>query len=181
MRRQDRAVEDDAWIAAMLERSAVGVLATVANGQPYLNSNLFVFDGSAHAIYLHTARHGRTRSNVEANESVCFNVSEMGRLLPAATALEFSVEYASVTAFGRGAIVDDRAEAKRALQLLMDKYFPRLRPGRDYRAITADELDRTSVYRIAIEEWSGKRKAVEPDFPGAFHYHDRTSVGGSVA
>lgn len=181
MRRADRAVEDETWIVSMLERSAVGVLATVASSQPYLNSNLFVYDGSAHAIYLHTARHGRTRSNVEANAFVCFNVSEMGRLLPADTALEFSVEYASVTVFGRGTVVQDRAEAKRALQLLMDKYFPRFKPGRDYRPITDDELDRTTVYRIAVEEWSGKRKAVEPDFPGAFQYGDGSAAGGSVA
>jgi hypothetical protein len=113
---------------------------------------------------------GRTRSNLEMNDAVCFNVSEMGRLLPADTALEFSVEYASVTVFGKGAIVQDRAEAVRALQLLLDRYFPRHQPGRDYRPITDDELDLTSVYRIAIEEWSGKRKEVEPDFPGAFHY-----------
>jgi nitroimidazol reductase NimA-like FMN-containing flavoprotein (pyridoxamine 5'-phosphate oxidase superfamily) len=165
----------------MLERSAVGVLATVADGQPFLNSNLFVYDRSTDAIYLHTARHGRTRSNLETNDAVCFNVSEMGRLLPADTALEFSVEYASVTAFGKGAIVQDRAEAVRALQLLLDKYFPRHQPGRDYRPITDDELDLTSVYRIAIEEWSGKRKEVEPDFPGAFHYDAGASRGGRVA
>jgi nitroimidazol reductase NimA-like FMN-containing flavoprotein (pyridoxamine 5'-phosphate oxidase superfamily) len=180
MRRRDRAVEDDAWIRAMLERSAVGVLATVADGQPFLNSNLFVYDLSEHAVYLHTARHGRTRSNVETNEAVCFNVSEMGRLLPADTALEFSVEYASVTAFGKGAIVHDRAEATRALQLLLDKYFPQHQPGRDYRPITDDELERTSVYRIVIEEWSGKRKDVEADFPGAFHYEGGTSGDGSA-
>jgi len=33
-----------------------------------------------------------------------------------------------------------------------------------------EELARTSVYRIEITSWSGKKKAVEADFPGAFFY-----------
>jgi len=101
LRRQDKAVEDEAWIQALLERAPVGVLAMVAGGQPFLNINLFVYDPPAHALYFHTAGEGRTRTNIERDPRVCFCVSEMGRLLPADTALEFSVEYASVIVFGR--------------------------------------------------------------------------------
>lgn len=172
-RRSDRAVDDDAWIAAFLHRAAVGVLATAADGQPFINSNLFVYHAEAHAIYLHTARTGRTPTNVAANPRVCLHVFEMGRLLPADTALNFSVEYGGVTVFGRGEIVSDPAEARDALQLLLDKYFPHLHPGEDYRPITPEELARTAVYRIHIEQWSGKRKAVAEDFPGAFWYDNR--------
>ena len=70
----------------------------------------------------------------------------------------------------RGEVIADKEEARRALQLLLDKYAPHLRPGRDYRAITDDELARTAVYRVRITEWSGKRKHERPDFPGAFLY-----------
>jgi nitroimidazol reductase NimA-like FMN-containing flavoprotein (pyridoxamine 5'-phosphate oxidase superfamily) len=86
VKRQDRAVPDEAWIREMLHRAAVGVLATTAEGQPSINSNLFVFDDATNAIYLHTAREGRTRANVDQNPRVCFSVSEMGRLLPGASA-----------------------------------------------------------------------------------------------
>ena len=125
---------------------------------------------AAHAIYVHTARVGRTPANIEREERVCFSVSEMGRLLPAEHALKFSVEYAGVTVFGRARVLSDAAETRHGLQLLLDKYFPHLRPGRDYRAITDDELARTAVYRIEIEHWSGKAKAERADFSGAFHY-----------
>ena len=170
VRRADRAVEDDAWIRAFLQRAPVGALATVHGGQPFINTNLFVFDPDAHAIYLHTARTGRTRSNVEQDARACFTVSQMGRLLPADTALEMSAEYAGVVIFGRVAVVTDDEEARHALQLMLDKYCPHLRPGRNYRAITTDALARTSVYRFAIEQWSGKEKEVGADFPGAFFY-----------
>ena len=170
VRRRDRAVEDEAWIVALLRRAPMASLATVNEGQPFINSNLFVYDAERHVIYLHTARYGRTRANLEAEERVCLSVSEMGRLLPAEAALEFSVEYAGVVVFGRGTVVADEAEAFHGLQLLLDKYFPHLRPGEHYRESTAEELARTAVYRIAIEEWSGKRKAVPDAFPGAFRY-----------
>jgi nitroimidazol reductase NimA-like FMN-containing flavoprotein (pyridoxamine 5'-phosphate oxidase superfamily) len=94
----------------------------------------------------------------------------MGRLLPADKAMGFGVEYAGVVAFGRAAIVTDVAEAKRGLQLLLNKYFPHLRPGEDYTRATDDELKVTAVYRIEIESWSGKEARADADFPGAFSH-----------
>lgn len=168
VRRRDRA-KDEPWIEAFLEEALYGFLATVdEDGHPFLNSNLFVYDRNRRCIYMHTHRTGRTRSNVEAVDKVAFAVGVMGRLLPAAEALEFSVEYAGVTAFGRGRVVTEDAEARPALQMLLDKYAPHLQAGRDYRPITDDELRRTTVYRIDIETWSGKQKEVEEDFPGAY-------------
>ena len=168
LRRRDRG-KDEAWVRAFMKQAPYGYLATVGEGgQPYLNSNLFVYDEVRHCIYLHTHRTGRTRDNIERTEKVAFAVSGMGRLLPAPEALEFSVEYSGVTAFGTGRVVHDVDEAKGALQALLDKYAPHLRPGRDYRATTDEELARTAVYRVDVEAWSGKQKEVEPDFPGAF-------------
>jgi hypothetical protein len=169
MRRSDRQVEDEDWIRAYLHRAAYGALATVHDGQPFINTNLYVYDEVRHAIYLHTARVGRTRGNVEADARVCFSISDIGRLLPAGEALEFSVEYSGVTIFGRACIVEGE-EAAAALQLLLDKYAPHLRPGRDYRGVTEDELARTSVFKIEIDSWSGKRKIAAADFPGAFTF-----------
>jgi len=170
VRRADRAITDEAWIKTFLKRAPFGALATVHDNQPFINTNLFVYDESTHVIYMHTARVGRTQANVENMERVCFSVSEMGRLLPADVALEFSVEYAGVTVFGTAKIVADATEAEYGLQLLLDKYCPHLRPGQDYRPITPDEIKRTAVYRIEIEQWSGKQKKVAADFPGAFFY-----------
>jgi len=170
VRRKDRAVEDETWIKEMLRRAPMAALATVHDGQPFINSNIFVYDEAANCIYMHTHRVGRTRANVEGDGRVCFSIGEMGRLLPADEALEFSVEYAGVTVFGRASIVEDETEASHGLQLLLDKYAPHLRPGKDYRPIISQELKRTAVYRIDVEAWSGKRKVEAPDFPGAYRF-----------
>jgi len=170
MRRRDREVTGEEWIKALLRRAPIGILATVHHGQPFLNTNLFYYDEAEHAIYFHTARMGRTRANIDIYDRVCFSVYEMGRLLPADTALEFSVEYASVVIFGTATRVNDAQQATAALHHLLDKYAPQLQPGRDYRPVVPAELVRTSVYRIAIEEWTGKKKAAPEDFPGAYTY-----------
>jgi nitroimidazol reductase NimA-like FMN-containing flavoprotein (pyridoxamine 5'-phosphate oxidase superfamily) len=165
-----RAVDNPEWIRQFLHKAPVGVLATTFGDQPFVNMNLFVYDEGNHCIYMHTAQTGRTQTNVESAAKVCFGVYEMGRLLPAAEALEFSVEYSGVVVFGRATLLTDDAQKTYALQKLLDKYFPHLEPGNHYRPITLDELKRTAVYRIDIEEWSGKRKSVAADFPGAFFY-----------
>jgi hypothetical protein len=82
----------------------------------------------------------------------------MGKLLPADTAIEFSTEYASVIIFGEARVLKSDEEKRFGLQGLLDKYFPDLRPGEDYRSITSDQLDETAVYAIEIEAWSGKQK-----------------------
>lgn len=173
VRRRDREVTDESWIREFLTTAPYGALATVHEGRPFINSNLFVYEEAAHAIYFHTARVGRTQANVDADEAgvaVCFSAFDMGRLLPAPKALEFSVEYQGVVAFGTGTIVRDNEEATRVLQLLLDKYAPHLKPGKDYEHINDEELKRTAVFKIAIESWSAKKKEVDEDFPGAFLY-----------
>lgn len=170
VRRSDRAVDDDAWIKSFLHRAAVGTLATAHDGQPFINSNLFVYDEAAHCIYIHTARVGRTQANIDLNPRVCFSIMTMGRMLPAPEALAFSVEYTGVTVFGRGEIVQDDAQATHALQLLLDKYAPHLQAGVHYRPPVPEEVKRTAVFCVHIEEWSGKKKEVADDFPGAFWY-----------
>ena len=170
MRRADRGVKDDVWIKQFLHTAAVGSMATVHNGQPFINTNLFVYDEANHCLFTHTARVGRTQANVNLHQKVCFSIMEMGRLLPADEALEFSVEYAGVMVFGEAVIVEDNEEATRALQMLLDKYAPHLEAGKDYRPPIEPELKRTAVFRITIESWSGKKKEVEENFPDAFWY-----------
>ena len=160
MRRTDRAITDDAEIADLLRQADICRIATALNDQPFISANTFWYDGER--IYFHTATEGRTLSNVQHNPRICFEIDWRGRWLPAKTALAFSVEYTGVVVFGRARILEDDAEKERALQGLLDKYFPDLRPGVDYRPITAEERDETAVFVIQIESWSAKRKVAPP-------------------
>jgi nitroimidazol reductase NimA-like FMN-containing flavoprotein (pyridoxamine 5'-phosphate oxidase superfamily) len=148
---------DDDWIVDFLHRAQIGHIATLSEEQPYINPNLFWYDHEKHEIYFHSNVTGHVRSNAEQHPQVCFEASRMGKLLPSNIALEFSVQYESVIAFGEIRLLEDEAEKKRALYGLIEKYFPNMAPGEHYRPITENELKRTSVYAISIQSWSGKR------------------------
>ena len=161
IRRRDRAETDPAAIADLLADLPVGVLATAVDGQPLASPNLYVFDPARGAVYLHTARVGRTRRSIEANPRVAFTAFELGRLLPADTALDFSAEYRSVVATGRATVIEDPSEARTALRALLGRYAPHLAPGCDYRDVTSEEMERTSVIRVDLESWSAKAHEAE--------------------
>ena len=156
IRRADRAITDDAEIARLLRQADICRIATSVHDQPFISANTFWYDGER--LFFHTARTGRTLSNVQQNPRVCIEVDWRGRWLPAETAMEFSVEYTGVVVFGRAYLLNDAAEKERALQGLLDKYFPNLKPGVDYRPIAPEELEQTAVFAVDIEAWSGKRK-----------------------
>ncbi len=147
---------DDEWIRAFLRQARVGHIASSRDGQPFLNPSTFWFDEESHQIIFHSNVVGRIRSNIEANPKVCFEASELGRLLPSNVALEFSLQFRSVLVFGTARLITDPDEARRVLYGLIHKYFSGMTAGKDFREITDKELARTSIYAIHIEEWSGK-------------------------
>ena len=158
--------QDEAWIVDFLHQAQIGHIAPRSDEQPYIIPTLFWFDEERHEIYFHSNISGHIRSNVKAHPQVCFQASQAGKLLPSNIALEFSMQYESVIAFGEVRLVEDESEKERLLYGLIEKYFPSMTPGKEYRPITEKELKRTSVYAIAIHSWSGKR-----------NWHDRADQG----
>jgi nitroimidazol reductase NimA-like FMN-containing flavoprotein (pyridoxamine 5'-phosphate oxidase superfamily) len=147
---------DDQWIVAFLRKEPVGHIATRWGDQPFITPSTFWYDLERHEIYFHSNIVGRIRANAERHEQVCFECSRVGKPLPSNIALQFSIQYASVIAFGKIRILEVKTEQERALYGLIEKYFPGMEPGEAYRPITDGELNQTSVYAIAIESWSGK-------------------------
>ena len=175
IRRKDRAVYDDAWIEAFLLRAPVITVSFTDGEQPHIKPTLFVYDPERRAVYFHATAFGRTTETLKAHPRAAFTAFEMGRLLPADRAMSFSLEYASVVAHGRIAVIENDEEATAGLQLLLDKYFPHLKPGEDYAPVHPEELKITAVFRFDIDDWAGKRKVVADDFPGAFFWGEEGS------
>ena len=149
--------QDEDWVVAFLHQAQIGHIATLSKEQPYITPTLFWYDDEKHEIYFHSNITGRVRSNAGRHPQVCFEASRAGKLLPSNIALQFSLQYESVIAFGEVRLLEDEAEKKRTLYGLIEKYFPTMTHGKHYRPITEKELNRTSVYAIRIQSWSGKR------------------------
>ena len=154
--RRPHLTKDDTWICENINSFKVGHVATSVDGQPFINTSTFWYDEAEHQIVFHSNLAGRIRSNIEYNPKVSFEASVLGQMLPSNVALEFSLQYRSVVAFGTARVVTDPDEMRRLLYGLISKYFPEMKVGQEYREITDKELRATSVYAIKIEEWSGK-------------------------
>ena len=147
---------DDTWIRAFLREAQVAHIATQWEDQPFITPTLFWYDEPNERIIFHSNIAGRTRANLEHSPKVCLEASGMGKLLPSNVALEFSVQYRSVLVFGTVYILETDEAKREALSGLLEKYFPTMRAGHEYRPGTEQELKRTSVYEIKIGAWSGK-------------------------
>ena len=135
----------------------VGHISTRDGNQPFINPTSFWYNEDSHEIYFHSNAHGRMRFNADNNPEACFECFSSGRLLPSNLALEVSFQYKCVIAFGEIRVIEKMNEKRNVLNGLLQKYFGEMKPGKDYRPITDDELKQTSVYGIKIDSWSGKR------------------------
>jgi nitroimidazol reductase NimA-like FMN-containing flavoprotein (pyridoxamine 5'-phosphate oxidase superfamily) len=146
----------DDWIRDFLRRGRIAHIASHWDGQPFITPSTYFYDEANHRLIFHSNLAGRLRSNIERHPEVCVEVSELGRLLPSNVALEFSLQFRSVVAFGKARLIENGAEQRELLHKLIAKYFDRMEIGKDYRSATDRELKRTSVYEIRIDSWSGK-------------------------
>ena len=159
--RHTRHARDDAWIRAFVQQGVVAHIATRWEAQLFINPSTYWYDEGRHELFFHSNVVGRMRANSERHSGICLAISEFGRFLPSNDPVEMSVQYRSVVIFGTVRILDGE-EARHALYGLLQKYFPTMTPGKEYRLVTDADLRRTSVYAIHIDSWSGKENWPEP-------------------
>ncbi len=157
IRREEQAVFEEKWIKDLLKKVPIATIASVYQGQAFATPVSYVYIEEANAIYFHGAMVGRLRANIDLNPEVSVNIYEMGLLTPSEKAIEFGLEYESVTIFGKIEVVEDQKECLNGLEALMLKFFPQYESGKDYESISSLDVKQTGVFKIVIEEWSGKK------------------------
>jgi uncharacterized protein len=167
-RRPDYTVTDESWIKNHLHDGVFGSIATTHNGQPFITPRIFVYDETNHCICFHGAKVGRLIANIDENPKVCFNTSSFGRFLPHQEAVHFNIEYDSVTVFGTAEAIFDYDTVEFYLEMLMEKYAHHMQAGIDYSPSQPDDIKKTAIVKISIENWSGKQQKKDEEFPGAY-------------
>ena len=153
-----RAAYDQATIHAILDEGLVCHVSFTINGQPNVVPTIYVRIGES--IYLHGSPASRMLQVLQRGEEVCVAVTIVDGLVLARSAFHHSINYRSVVLFGTGAEVrepDRKAEVLRALS-------DHLIPGRwdDVRQPSADELRKTLVVSVPIQEASAKVRTGPP-------------------
>jgi len=135
-----------------LESNIVGRLATCdREGQPYITPvNYVYYEGK---IYFHCANAGHKLDNLVANAKVCFETSQVDRLVMVEKPCGCSTRYTSVVIFGTARMVEDGEKKAAVLNALMRTHAQ----GQVYHPIDAEMTKSCSVVEITIEKITGKK------------------------
>jgi nitroimidazol reductase NimA-like FMN-containing flavoprotein (pyridoxamine 5'-phosphate oxidase superfamily) len=154
-RRPDRGFYDHATVHQLLDAAALCHVSYVVDGFPYCTPTLFWREGRR--LYWHGSNSSRMLRNLSDGEPTCLTVTHLDALVLARCGFNHSADYRSVMVFGHARRVDDPQEKRRALVMMVDRFFP----GRtaQLRASTTQESSATSVIMMDIERASAKIRA----------------------
>jgi hypothetical protein len=154
-RRPDRGFYDHATVHAVLDAAALCHVSYVVEGNPYCTPTLFWREASR--LYWHGSNSSRMLRNLSEGQPTCLTVTHLDSLVLARCGFNHSADYRSVMAFGHARLVEEPDEKRRALVMMVDRFFP----GRtaQLRASTQQEIDATTVVMMDIERASAKIRA----------------------
>jgi nitroimidazol reductase NimA-like FMN-containing flavoprotein (pyridoxamine 5'-phosphate oxidase superfamily) len=149
---------DRAKIRAILDEGLICNVAFLVDGQPCVIPTLYVRLGDR--IYLHGSPANRMLRALQEGGTVSVAVTLLDGLVLARSAFHHSMNYRSVVLYGIPSVVEDPARKAEVLRGLSDHVIP----GRweEVRAPTEQELRRTLVLSIPIEEASAKIRTGPP-------------------
>lgn len=142
----------DKEISEVLENAQVGRIATHnENGYPYIVPVHFVeFHGK---IYIHGLIKGQKISNLIKNSKVCFEVDEMGKIIPdTENSCDTNTEFRSVILLGTAKMIEDTVLKEEILHLVVHKYTPQL----THLSFPDKMMKATGIIEISIIEITGK-------------------------
>ena len=151
MRRSDREIKDFNEVADVLRRADTIRLGINGKPFPYVVPLSFGFtaENGGITIYIHGAGEGFKHDLLKEDNNVCVETDIFHRY--AQTETSITAEYESVIGFGKAEIAD-MEEAEKGMGLLLEHCgFP----GYDYNK---KALERTRVYKITLESFTGKRR-----------------------
>ena len=159
VRESPRGVYDRESIYKILDEGFVCHVGFAVDGQPYVIPTLFARVGDA--IYFHGSAASRMLRNVSEGISVCVTVTLTDGFVLARSVFNHSMNYRSVVAIGKAALVDAPVEKLEALHAFTEKIMP----GRwnDARQPNEKELRVTSILRLPLTEVSAKTRTGPPE------------------
>lgn len=147
-----KAAYEKAAVHEILDAGIVAHVAFVQDGAPVVVPMLYGREGER--IFLHGARKSRVIKLLEHTDRASLNVTLLDALVLARSAFNSSMNYRSVTVFGKPVFVDDWDEKLHAMHVIAEHTMP----GRwdDLRAPLDKEIKMTGIVALEIESASAK-------------------------
>ncbi len=168
------AVYDKEMVHAILDAGIVAHVAFTQDGAPVVVPMLYARDGET--IYLHGARKARVIRMLEETERASLNVTLIDALVLARSAFNSSMNYRSVTVFGKPTFIDDRNAKLHAMHAISEHAMP----GRwdELRDPLEKEIKMTGVISLTIDTASAK--IAEDPFPSDEDFDYDTAIWAGI-
>lgn len=149
---REKASYDRRTVRNVLDAGIVAHVAFIQDGAPVVVPMIYGRDGDT--IFLHGARKARVIRLLEENERVCLNVTLLDGIVLARSAFNSSMEYRSVTVFGRPQLVEGSDAKLRVMRIISEHSMP----GRwdELRDPHDREVKMTGVIALEIDTASAK-------------------------
>ena len=148
MRRSEKEITDESAIEAIINASLVCRLALSDGDQPYIVPLSFGYQDRT--LYFHSALEGKKIDILKKNNRTCFEFDVNSEIIKAEKACKWGMKYQSVIGFGKAVLVENIAEKKKALNIIMNHYS-----DRDFQ-FTDKAIKKIAVIKIEIEGMTGK-------------------------
>ena len=157
MIRKDREMPRE-WAETIVDKCEWAVAAmTDTDGNPYCTPLTIARDGNS--VYFHCGKaQGKRAQALLSNPRVC--VSCVGDTNRGALG-KFTTEYESAIFTGTASPVTDPEEKIHALRLICERHTPQLMD--QFGRALERSLEITSIWKITMEELTGKRKKYDKD------------------
>ena len=153
-----RAVYDQATVHGILDEAFLCYVGFVQDGHPFVIPTLYARSGET--IYMHGSGASRMLKTLAEGVDVCLTVTLVDGFVLARSAFHHSMNYRSVTVFGRARMVSDLEEKLQALRIITDHIVPNR--WDEVRAPNELEMRQTVVLALALEEVSAKVRVGPP-------------------
>jgi hypothetical protein len=143
----------------LLDAGLVAHVAFIQDGQPVVVP--MIYGREDETVFLHGARKARVVRLLEQTERACLNVTLLDALVLARSSFNSSMNYRSVTIFGRPRLLESEEGKLHAMRVISEHTMP----GRwdELRAPHDREVKMTGVIALEIESGSAKVSAKMPD------------------
>ena len=159
VRESHRGAYDRETIYKILDEGFVCHVGFAVDGHPYVIPTLFARVGDA--IYFHGSAASRMLRNLGGGIPVCVTVTLTDGFVLARSVFNHSMNYRSVVALGKAALVEAPEEKLEALHAFTEKIIA----GRwnHARQPSEKELKATSILRLPLTEVSAKMRVGPPE------------------
>jgi nitroimidazol reductase NimA-like FMN-containing flavoprotein (pyridoxamine 5'-phosphate oxidase superfamily) len=156
---KEKAHYDRATVHQLLDAGLVAHVAFIQEGSPVVVP--MIYGREDETVYLHGARKARVIRLLEETDRACLNVTLLDAIVLARSSFNSSMNYRSVTIFGKPRILESEDEKLHAMRVISEHTMP----GRwdELRAPHDREVKMTGVIALEIESGSAKVSAKMPD------------------